>query len=304
MNEKKGTDVTDEAKGETQTEEIQAEQSEAGEEQSAEPTKEPETSEPKASESEASEPEKEEEVEEVVISIGEEAPPPKDEPAPTWVKELRKSHRELQRRNRELEAKLQATNPAPQPVVVGKKPTLEECDYDADKFEKSLADWFDRKRKADEVQARVKQMQETQEKEWQNRLATYAKAKNELRVSDFEEAEAAVTETFSVTQQGMIVQGADNPHHVVYALGKNPKKAKELAAISDPVKFAFAVAKLEAQLKVSSRKPSAAPEKAVSGTGRVAGAVDSTLERLRAEAEKTGNYSKVIAYKNSRRKSG
>lgn len=290
--------MIDKAEGEG-TEATEPVETEASEEETAAP--EAEASETEAEEKPEGEAEQEED--EVTISIGEEAPPPKDEPAPAWVKELRKSHRELQRRNRELEQKLSSTQ-APAPVVVGKKPTLEECDYDAEKFEKSLADWFERKRKADEVHARARQTQETQEKEWQGRLAQYAKAKNELKVKDFDDAEAFVTEHFSVTQQGMIVQGAENPHHVVYALGKNPKKAKELAAISDPVKFAFAVAKLEAQLKVTGRKPAAAPEKAVSGTGRVAGSVDSTLERLRAEAEKTGNYSKVIAYKNSKRKQG
>lgn len=242
---------------------------------------------------------------EVVVSIGEEAPPPKDEPAPAWVKELRKSHRELQRRNRELEARLSTQQPAAAQVpVVGKKPTLEDCDYDAEKFEKSLADWFERKRKSDEAVAGMKAAQEAQAKEWKGRLENYAKAKASLRVSDFDEAEAFVTETFSVTQQGVLVQGSENPELVVYALGKNPTKAKELASIKDPIKFAFAAAKLEAQLKVTSRKPAAAPEKPVSGTGRVSGAVDSTLEKLRLEAEKTGNYSKVIAYKRGKKNSG
>lgn len=246
-------------------------------------------------------PEAEEGEDEVTISIGEEAPPPREEPAPTWVKELRKSHRELQRRNRELEARLTTQQAAPPAPVVGKKPTLEDCDYDAEKFEKSLADWFERKRHADEAEARARAAQESQQKEWKGKLDGYAKARASLRVSDFEEAESFVTENFSVTQQGVLIQGSENPHHVVYALGKNPSKAKELAAIKDPIKFAFAVAKLEAQLKVTSRKPAAAPEKTISGTGRVSGAVDSTLEKLRAEAEKTGNYSKVIAYKRGKK---
>ena len=47
----------------------------------------------------------------------------------------------------------------------------------------------------------------------------------------------------------------------MYALGKNPKKAKELGEITDPVKFAFAVAKLETQLTVTSRKQVPPPEK-------------------------------------------
>lgn len=288
-----------EASNEAEAEKVDGE----GEEKAAEPTEtEPEAA-PEGSTEEAKPPEPEPE-DEVTISIGEEPPPPKDEPAPAWVKELRKSHRELQRRNRELEAKLSQSQPAAPAVVVGKKPTLEDCDYDADRFERELASWFDRKRAADEAEAKVKRAQESQAQEWKGKLEGYEKAKTSLKVSDFEEAEALVTETLSVTQQGVLIQGAENPHHVVYALGKNPKKAKELAAITDPIKFAFAVAKLEGQLKVTSKKPAAAPEKQISGTGRVAGAIDSTLERLRSEAEKTGNYSKVIAYKNSKRKQG
>jgi hypothetical protein len=76
---------------------------------------------------------------------------------------------------------------------------------------------------------------------------------------------------------------------------------KELSSIKDPVKFAFAVAKLETQLKVSNRKAAPPPEKVVKGTGRVSGSVDSTLERLREEAAKSGDMSKVIAYKRQMR---
>lgn len=240
---------------------------------------------------------------EVVISIGEEPPPPKREPAPAWVKELRKTNQELARKNRELEERIKATMPAPKQVVVGKKPTLEDAGYDAEKFEAELASWYERKRKADEVEAQARAEQENQQAEWNKRLKDYGKARAELRVSDFDDAESAFLDTFSQMQQVAILHAAENPHHIVYALGKNPSKAKELASIKDPAKFAYAAGKLEAQLKVQSKKPTAAPEKSISGTGRVSGAVDSTLERLRAEAEKTGNYSKVIAYKN-KRKSG
>ena len=125
----------------------------------------------------------------------------------------------------------------------------------------------------------------------------YSKAKAELKVRDYEDAEAIAQEVFNVTQQGVILQGADNPALVIYALGKNPKKAADLAQINDPVKFAFAVAKLEKELKVTNRKAAPAPERVIQGSGRVSGAVDSTLERLRAEAEKTGNYTKVLQYK-------
>lgn len=236
---------------------------------------------------------------EVIVSIGEEAPPPEEQThAPEWVRELRKTNRELQRQNRELQGKLQSTaQTETKPVVLGKKPSLEDHDYDADKFEVALADWFERKRQADEAQAKQEAEVMNQQKAWQAKLDGYGKAKAELRVKDFEDAEAVAQELFNITQQGVVLQGADNPALVIYALGKNPKKAKELSDIKDPVKFAFAVAKLEKELKVTNRKAAPPPERIVSGTGRVSGAVDSTLERLREEAARTGNMTKVIQYK-------
>ena len=238
---------------------------------------------------------------ELIVTIGEEAPPQEEEkPAPEWVRELRKQHRELQKRNRELEAKL-TQDQAPKAPEIGKKPTLEDFDYDAEKFENSLAQWFERKRQADEQAAKVQADIEKQQQEWQARLQGYGKAKAELKVKDYDDAEGIVQESFNTTQQGVILQGADNPALLVYALGKNPKKAKELASISDPVKFAFAIAKLETQLKVTNRKAAPPPEKTVQGTGRVSGTVDSTLDRLRADAEKSGDYSKVMAYKRQKR---
>jgi hypothetical protein len=243
------------------------------------------------------------EPDEVIVSIGEEAPPPEEHTqAPEWVRELRKTNRELQRQNRELQGKLKSTaQTETKPVVVGKKPSLEEHDYDAEKFEAAMADWFERKRQADDANAKQEAEVMNQQKAWQSKLEGYGKAKAELRVKDFEDAEAVAQEVFNVTQQGIVLQGADNPALVIYAIGKNPKKAKELSDIKDPVKFAFAVAKLEKELKVTNRKAAPPPEKIVSGTGRVSGAVDSILERLREDASRTGNMTKVIAYKAQKR---
>ena len=243
-----------------------------------------------------------EDTEEVVVSIGEEAPPPEEHtPAPEWVKELRKTNRELQRQNRELQARVQTAPPETKPVVIGNKPKLEDHDYDADKYEEALANWFERKRQADDANAKQEAEVMNQQKAWQAKLDGYGKAKAELRVKDFEDAEEVAQQVFSITQQGVLLQGADNPALVVYALGKNPAKAKELAEIKDPVKFAFAVAKLEKDLKVTNRRQAPAPERIVTGTGRSSGAVDSTLERLREDAARTGNMTKVIAYKAQKR---
>jgi hypothetical protein len=237
--------------------------------------------------------------EEVVVTIKGESPAPEEEEkqAPEWVKNLRKSYRELQREKRELEEKLKMVLPAPEqsPVDPGKKPTLEACDYDSDKFENELADWFERRRQADEAVAKQRTKQQAEQESWQKKLEGYNQSKSGLKVSDFQDAEETVLENLSVTQQGIILQGAQNPAVMVYALGKNPKKAKELAEITDPVQFAFAVAKLETQLSVTRRNLPPPEKRIVSNSGSGSSSVQ--LERLRDEAARTGDYTKVMAFK-------
>ena len=249
--------------------------------------------------------EAEEEVDEdeIVISIGEESPPQEEEArAPKWVRELRKSNREKERKIRELEAQLTANVTETKPVALPAKPTLEGCDYDSDEYENKLAAWYEQKREYDAAEAQIEAQRDAEAKEWQDKLNSYAKAKASLKVRDYEDAEAFALDTFNVTQQGIVLQGAENPAHLIYALGKSQKRAKELASINDPVKFAFAVAKLETQLKVTNRKAAAAPERTItSGGGRISGSVDSHLERLREEALKTGDLSKVMAYKRGKK---
>lgn len=242
---------------------------------------------------------------EVIVTIGDEEPQEEedDEKAPNWVRELRKSHRETARENRELKEKLKAMEASsePQAVQLGKKPTLEDFDYDTDKYEQELTAWYDRKRQVDEQAAEAKAQEKAATEAWQQKLQSYGEAKGKLKVKDFDDAEEVVLNSMDQTQQGIIIQGADNPALVIYALGKNGNRAKELSSIKDPVKFAFAVAKLEKDLKVRNRKAPPPPEKKVSGTAPKSGSVDSTLERLRAEAERTGNYSKVHKYKQQQR---
>lgn len=233
----------------------------------------------------------------VVVTIGEESPPQEEvERAPEWVRELRKSNREKDRQIRELQDQVKTAKPAAQAVEVGEEPTLEGSDYDEAKFKADWKAW--NKRQADQAeQERKKQADaEAGQKAWQAKLDAYGKLKSDLKVRDFEEVEAVAQDTFSVTQQGIIVSGAENPAVVIYALGKNPKKAKELASITDPVKFAFAVAKLETQMKVTPRKTAPLPESTVRGNARVSAGIDSTLDRLRAEADRTGDRTKVAAY--------
>ena len=256
-----------------------------------------------APEPEAAEAAAPDEPEEVQVTIGDETPAePEPERAPEWVRELRRSHRELQRKVREYEERDRSSPAAAPARTVGPKPRLEEHDYDTDKYEAALESWYRAKDAADAAKRAEQAQLEEAQRAWQAKLDGYGKAKAELRVRDYDDAESLVQETLNTVQQGGVLQGAEKPAHVVYALGKNPKKAKELAAITDPVRFAFAVAKLESQLKVTAQRKPPAPERAIpTGNAPISGTTDSVLERLRAEAERTGDMTKVIAYRRQQR---
>lgn len=236
---------------------------------------------------------------EVVITIGDE-PAPVDEEAraPDWVRELRKSHRELQRENRALKQRLDGT-PAAEPAL-GKKPTLEDHDYDTAKYEADLERWYDAKRQHDAKEEAARREAERQQADWQAKLDAYNKSRDALKVSNYDMAEERVLESMSQQQQAILLKVLSNPAAAVYALGTNPAKLKDMASISDPVLFAAAAGKLEDKLKVTQRT-APPPEKTVAGSAPISGSVDSNLERLREEAARTGDFTKVLAYKRQKR---
>lgn len=240
--------------------------------------------------------------EEVVVQIGnEEAPASEDEKAPEWVGRLRERQRELTKENAKLREQLNAGKPANEKPALPPKPKLADYDYDEDQYEKARDSWDEAKRRHDawesEQQERVRQAQEAQRK----LNEAYAASKTALKVKDFEVAEEVVADEFNEWQQAVIKAGASNPGAMVYALGKNPAKLRELASIKDPVKFTFAVAKLEDKVTVTTRAKGAkpAPEVTLRGGGSGSGTQTSkaTLDRLEAEAAKTGDRTKVVNYK-------
>lgn len=241
---------------------------------------------------------------EVTITIGDQADTEEEDErkAPTWVRDLRKTNRQLVRELREKEEQLaQARGSSGQAaaIVIGPEPSMSDdgIDWDEDKFKVAWRQWNERKSQAQKQQDDAERVQQQAQADWQKRLEGYKDASRALKVSDFEDAEGTVKDTLSVLQQGIIINGAENAATLIYALGKNPKRLKEMEGIKDPVKFAFAVAKLETQLKIVPRKQAPTPDRVVRSTVTGSSAVDSELERLRKEAEKTGDNSKVMAYR-------
>lgn len=204
-----------------------------------------------------------------------------------------KDKRRLERELEEIRAKLPQEKPQ-----LGPKPTLDQFDYDEVRFSEEYDKWMERKVAQDRVDQEKLNAQRREQEELENFKKSYKARSEALGVDDFQEAEAEVGGILNQTQSGLLMRGADDPAGLVYALSKSPERLIELSKISDPVKFTVAIAKLE--LNLTTRKQSRpAPEPRVSAerssSSGVAGS--SQLDRLRDEAARTGDYSKVVAYK-------
>jgi len=248
------------------------------------------------------------EQEEFDIVVGDEKPAEESDPyrgqqAPEWVKQTREENRNYKKRIHELERQLEQ-HAKPETITLGEKPTLESAGYDAEEFEKQLFEWTANKAKVEQQEAAQREEQEKADKVWQDKLNGYEAKKTAIKakVRDFDEAEEIARDVLTPTQQGILLHGAEKPVLLVYHLGKNPQKAKELAAITDPIQFAFAAAKIDAQIKMTARKPSTSPERKPSGSAPLSGAVDAKEAELEKEANRTGDRTKLIQYRRSKGK--
>ena len=244
----------------------------------------------------------------IVVQVGGDE---EEEPqgAPEWVRELRRANREKDREIRELRAKVAAQD-APQDEGLPPEPTLEDYDYDEAAFRAGYKEWVKKSAAYEAEQEQFIAKQREFDERWQNRLSSYEEGRAKLGAPDYEDAEAVVTEILAKPFWGMkladarlsvIKNVADDPNAVVYALGKNEAKAKELAEIDDVTAFAYAVGKLEAKMTIVRGGAKPAPEKKIGNLAAGVGATDNTLERLREEAAKTGDFSKVLVYKKAQR---
>lgn len=243
----------------------------------------------------------EDEAPEVVARIDGETEEEDDQDNPNdreWVRNLRKQQRELKRENRELKQKLSAPAGDASLPPLGEKPTLASCGYDDEKLDRELDTWYTKKAKHDEAKRESEQKQKAEQESWQARVQQFDAMKAELPADAYEEAEGVVQEHLSVTQQAMIVKGARNPAELVLVLGQNTATLKRLAAIKDPVEFAFAAGEIMAKSKIETRGKSVpAPDRVVRSGGKTPAMTSTRLDDLRAKAEKSGDYTEYLAAK-------
>jgi hypothetical protein len=220
--------------------------------------------------------------------------PDKDQPGESST--IRDMRQKLRDKEREV-AELRKAS-APKPIEIGEKPTMAECGFDEDEFEAKLDRWKERKAAADRQVAQQDEDNRKINEAWQQDLSAFEQKKGRL---DFEDRDAAI-ETVATSfprpwQFAAIVKAAADPALFLYALSKSEAKRDELAKFEDPIKMAAAVARMEGAVKVTKGRKAPAPDRAQSGSASMPGGSDKQLEKLEKEADRTGDRSKLIAYK-------
>jgi hypothetical protein len=229
------------------------------------------------------------EADETVVAFeGEE---PEAEPENSTVRQMRQALREKDKRIKELEQ-----SSAPKPIEVGEKPTLAGCDYDEDKFAEELEAFKDREAAAKRQSATQAEQSRKANEEWQADLGAFEQKKAALAFEDRDDAIDTATTSLDMVQQAVVVKAAVDPALFLYALGKSEAKRSELAKIQDPIKLAAAVARMEGAVKVTTRK-APAPDRPLSGSGKLPQGGDKELEKLEKEADRTGDMTRLINYK-------
>lgn len=224
-----------------------------------------------------------------------ESDPFKGQEAPDWVKDTRKKYREAERENRRLKKQLEQQTGQHEQQALREKPTLDAHDYEDDAYQADLEQWFVEKQQHDaKVQAEQQKYQQYDERYVNDVNAMKAKA------PDYDEIEQSIVDTLPTSKQAMLKMLVDNPAKMVYALGKSPIKLQALSELDD-IQFAKQIVLMEQSMSTVKRNPNKPKPKSHSLEGS-AGGGDTKLAKLEADAERTGDRSKVVAYKQTLRK--
>lgn len=238
------------------------------------------------------------------ISFGDAEPPTASAEQETpAIRQIREAHRDSERKRKEAERKLAAieaerAKPSADTVPeLGPMPGIEEFDYDTEAYKEAVTAWVAKKQARDAIESRRANEQQEQLREQQAIVDRYNSEANALPVDRvrYKAAEAEIDANFNPVQKAVLLK-ASIPAKLVYALGNNPDRLEKLSKITDPIAFAIEIGR--AETAITSTKPvrKAPPPDtplSVAGTGAGAG-----LDRLYADAQKTGNYT---AYFNAKR---
>jgi hypothetical protein len=233
------------------------------------------------------------------------------------LRESRRQEREakeaLERQNRELIERLNLLNAPKAESVV---PTLEQFDYDANKYQAALVEWQSKQMQSQLAEMQRQQLEQQQQQILRQRMEQeisehYRRAAS-LGIPDYEDAERTVRDDFGDDAIDSVIDAiGEGSEKVLFHLGKNAEerqRIKDLIA-QDPsgrkalARLGVLSSKLAAQPvqeKVSRAPAADTPLSNSSGSGAGSSAILKKLERLASKPDRT----EFRAYKQQLIKSG
>lgn len=211
------------------------------------------------------------------------------------IRDMRAAMREKDRLIREQEAKLSAASRPNAPQDPGPKPTLAQFDYDEEKHEAALDGWYKAKAVVDQAAEQATQQATQIERQ---RLENYTATKSTQRIAGIDDAEKRVFAQVDDMTRNAILH-AKSPA-VVAALDKYPNRLAEISELmkTDVAEGLMQLGELRAKAQVMPRRRNAEPEEIANGSASFSQtSKDKALEKLEKEADRTGDRSKLRAYR-------
>lgn len=247
-----------------------------------------------------------------IVLEGEEEPAPQKGKMPKRVKKLLDQRTQLQgelsseRQLKDLEIQQLRDQLAQQsvqqtqhaiPATMPLPPTESDpsIDYDSDKlaqaqvkYQGDLQTWMVNQHKTIADQNAHQTAQAGQVQAEKTAIEDHYDRASKLRVSDYDDNESSAVEILGRNTVKAIAMNMDNSAMIINYLGKNPAKAKEIAALdaADPRQGVAKLWELNFKLKAKPRKKSNAPEPETKIEG---GVVSGTMQRRYDKAAEAGD---------------
>lgn len=197
------------------------------------------------------------------------------QPAPQWVKDLRKGFKETQKENRELRRQLEEALAKPaeqqqsQPDAIPPKPTFESCNYDERAFEQALTDWHEEKGRVEQQMRQKQRQQQEYQQRFQQRIEAHRQRASKLPVKDYQEMEEIVRAEVPDLHKEILIHCADEGSELIaYGLGKSQQLRQRVASETDPIRAAFLLGQISQQVSLAPKpKKAIKPEPEVRGGG-------------------------------------
>jgi hypothetical protein len=228
------------------------------------------------------------------------------EEEPEGMRNLRNRLREIEKENRSLKG-------APKVDDVGPEPDMEEYWDKPEQYKTDLLAWNERKRAAEEAHGEVEKLNQSVSEDVEAGNRAYQEQRSTLKIAGFEAADdKVVTALPEIFLNAINLAAGEKAAALRFYLGTNDDQLDKLKAlnprkVTDLIKVAGLAGAMAKDINVQRRKPATAPEQnrsAGGASGGGSGAANKTLERLEAEAARSGDRTKVIAYRRELREKG